>query len=74
MHSRSPNSTGRAPKGRGRLEELTGGLGREVEAPAEEIGGEGQSFGSVSLGRWCRGEEEIRGAVRCKEGVLGLLI
>jgi hypothetical protein len=45
-----------------------------VEAPAEEIGGEGQSFGSVSLGRWCRGEEEIRGAARCKEGVLGLLI
>jgi hypothetical protein len=48
MHSRAPNLTGRAPKGRGRLEELTGDLGREVEAPAEEIDSEGGRRGSGS--------------------------
>jgi hypothetical protein len=65
---------GRALKGIGRLEELTGGLGREVEASAEEIGGEGRSSGSVSFVQQCRGEEELRGAVRGREGALGLLI
>jgi hypothetical protein len=51
-------------KRRGRLEELTGILGREVEAPVEEIGAarrsSGGSSGAAALrtrereGKWCR--------------------
>jgi hypothetical protein len=46
--SRLPFHTERAPKGRGRLEELTGSLGREVEATVEEIDGKGGRRGSGS--------------------------
>jgi hypothetical protein len=63
--SRLPFHTERAPKGRGRLEELTGSLGREVEATVEEIDGKGGRRGSGSgeasgsarrrgeKGKWC---------------------
>jgi hypothetical protein len=51
--------------------ELTGGLGREVEVPTEEIDGEGRSSDSVSLVRRCRGEEKLRGAMRGRKGALG---
>jgi hypothetical protein len=61
---------GSAPKEIGGHEELTGGLGREVEAQAEEIIGEGRSSGSVP---WCGGVEERRssGERSGKEGSSG---
>jgi hypothetical protein len=74
LASRPPFRTGRAPKGRGGLEELTRGLGREVEARAEEIDGEGRSSGSVP---WCSGaaHEGNRGEeVRGEAGLWGALI
>jgi hypothetical protein len=48
MASRPPIRTGKALKRRGRLEELTGSLGREVEAPVEEIGAARRSSGGSS--------------------------
>jgi hypothetical protein len=63
LASRPPFRTGIAQKRRGRLEELTGILGREVEAPVEEIGAARRSSdGSSSAaalrtrereGKWC---------------------
>jgi hypothetical protein len=55
MASRPPFRTGRIPKERGEYTELTGGLGREVEAPAEEIDGEGRSSGSRFVAATLRG-------------------
>jgi hypothetical protein len=51
MASRPPIRTGKALKRRGRLEELTGSLGREVEAPVEEIGAAALRRRAVL--RWC---------------------
>jgi hypothetical protein len=59
LASKPPFRTGRAPKGRGRLEELTGSLGREVEAPVEEIDSEG--------GRWGSGSGEASGSAHTGE-------
>jgi hypothetical protein len=63
MASRPPIRTGKTQKRRGRLEELTGSLGREVEAPVEEIGAVRRSSGGSSSaaplhmrereGKWC---------------------
>jgi hypothetical protein len=64
--SRPPFRMGSAPKEIGGHEELIGGLGSVVEAPAEEIIGEGRSSGSVP---WCGGVEERRSSgERCGEG------
>jgi hypothetical protein len=38
---------GKEPKERGGCGDLTGSLGREVEAPVEEIDGEGRSSGGL---------------------------
>jgi hypothetical protein len=52
---------GKEPKERGGCGELTGGLGREVEAPAEEIDGEGRSSGGLFV------EATLRGRVGAEE-------
>jgi hypothetical protein len=51
MASRPPIRTGKALERRGRLEELTGILGREVEAPLEEIGA--AALRRQAVLRWC---------------------
>jgi hypothetical protein len=55
MRSRAPNRMGKEPKERRGCGELTEGLGREVEAPAEEIDGEGRSSSSPFVAATLRG-------------------
>jgi hypothetical protein len=64
---RARNKAGKAPKERGRHKEFTELLVEEGRASAEEIDGEGGAPARFPWGRWCRGEEELRGVVRVGE-------
>jgi hypothetical protein len=56
---------GKEPKERGGCGELTGGLGREVEAPGEEIDGEGRSSGGLFVVATLRGR--VGAEERCEK-------
>jgi hypothetical protein len=65
MASRPPFRTGRIPKERGEYKELTGGLGREIQAPTEEIDDEGRNSGGLFVVATLRGWVGARRGAGC---------
>jgi hypothetical protein len=68
------NSWDKDQKKEGGHEELTEGLGPEEDSLEKEIDGEGGAPVRLPWGRWCRGEEELRGVVRVGEVLGGCLL
>jgi hypothetical protein len=73
MASRAPNRTGKLPEERGECEDLYHGLGKEGEAPAEEIGAAALRRRSVLRCGAVAVREERKGAVWFGEGALCFL-